>query len=84
MTSRITSKGQVTIPKEVRDELGLTPGTKIGFKKIGDKYVLVKEVESAEDDYLAGWVGKVEPLEPGQTVDEIVDDMRGGRPSDRR
>jgi AbrB family looped-hinge helix DNA binding protein len=84
MTSRITSKGQVTIPKEVRDELGLTPGTKIGFKKIGDKYVLVKEVEAAEDDYLAEWIGKVEPLEVGQTVDEMINDMRGGRSGDRR
>lgn len=29
--SRITSKGQVTIPKEIRDSLGLLPGTEIEF-----------------------------------------------------
>lgn len=29
--SRITSKGQVTIPKELRDELGLLPGTEVEF-----------------------------------------------------
>lgn len=28
---RITSKGQVTIPKEIRDELGLLPGTEVEF-----------------------------------------------------
>jgi AbrB family looped-hinge helix DNA binding protein len=28
---RITSKGQVTIPKEIRDELGLLPGTDVEF-----------------------------------------------------
>lgn len=29
--SKITSKGQVTIPKELRDELGLLPGTEVEF-----------------------------------------------------
>ncbi len=28
---RITSKGQVTIPKEIRDRLGLLPGTEVEF-----------------------------------------------------
>jgi antitoxin PrlF len=29
--SRITSKGQVTIPKHIRDELGFLPGTEVEF-----------------------------------------------------
>lgn len=28
---KITSKGQVTIPKELRDEFGLLPGTEVEF-----------------------------------------------------
>lgn len=28
---RVTSKGQVTIPKELRDRLGLLPGTEVEF-----------------------------------------------------
>ncbi len=28
---RITSKGQVTIPKKIRDEFGLLPGTEVEF-----------------------------------------------------
>jgi antitoxin PrlF len=28
---KITSKGQVTIPKEIRDEFGLLPGTEVEF-----------------------------------------------------
>ena len=31
---RITSKGQVTIPKEIRDEFGLFPGTDVEFVSI--------------------------------------------------
>ncbi len=31
---RITSKGQVTIPKEIRDEFGLLPGTEVEFASV--------------------------------------------------
>lgn len=31
----MTSKGQITIPKSVRDELGLEPGTKLDFVRVG-------------------------------------------------
>ncbi|MBO6584616.1 MAG: type II toxin-antitoxin system PrlF family antitoxin [Gracilimonas sp.] len=31
-TATITSKGQVTIPKKIRDELGLKPGDKLDFE----------------------------------------------------
>jgi AbrB family looped-hinge helix DNA binding protein len=36
----MTSKGQVTIPKEVRDELGLETGTKLWFVRTPQGYVL--------------------------------------------
>ncbi len=32
----ITSKGQVTIPKEVRQRLGLRAGSKVRFRVVGD------------------------------------------------
>jgi len=31
---RITSKGQVTIPVEIREQLGLTPNTEVEFEVI--------------------------------------------------
>ena len=31
MESAITSKGQITIPKAIRDQLNLTPGDKVKF-----------------------------------------------------
>ncbi len=31
LTMRITSKGQVTIPKTVRDKAGFLPGTEVDF-----------------------------------------------------
>lgn len=32
---RITSKGQVTIPQEIRDRLGLLPETEVEFDVVG-------------------------------------------------
>jgi AbrB family looped-hinge helix DNA binding protein len=39
---KITSKGQVTIPKEIRETLGLIEGDKLIFLVEGDKVVLRK------------------------------------------
>lgn len=39
---RITSKGQVTIPAEVRERAGLLPGTDVEFVVEGDSVRLVK------------------------------------------
>jgi AbrB family looped-hinge helix DNA binding protein len=36
LTMRITSKGQVTIPIEIRERLGLLPGTEVEFRVDGD------------------------------------------------
>lgn len=41
---KITSKGQVTIPKEIRDEFGLLPGTEVEFVAEGQE-VKVRKVE---------------------------------------
>ena len=47
---KITSKGQVTIPKAVRDKLGVGPGSNVGFEEEGEQIVLVKqEANNAED-----------------------------------
>lgn len=39
---RITSKGQVTIPVEIREKLGLLPNTEVEFEVIGDAVYLKK------------------------------------------
>ena len=43
MGSRVTRKGQVTIPKRIRDHLGIEPGSVIDFELGADgRIVLVK------------------------------------------
>ena len=44
--ARLTSKGQVTIPKRVRDYLGLKPGSTVEFAVTGEGQVLLKAAEA--------------------------------------
>lgn len=39
--SKVTSKGQATIPKEVRELLGIRPGDKVAFVVRGDTVVVI-------------------------------------------
>lgn len=41
---RLTSKGQVTIPQDIRDRLGLQPGTAVVFDTVGDS-VRIRKAE---------------------------------------
>ena len=41
---RVTEKGQVTIPKELRDALGIGPGTEVEFERRRDTIVVRKAV----------------------------------------
>lgn len=52
----ITSKGQMTLPKSVRDDLRVRPGDKIDIIKQGDTYVLRPRNVTALS--LAGILGK--------------------------
>ena len=39
---RITSKGQVTIPVEIREKAGLLPGTEVAFELDGESVRIVR------------------------------------------
>ncbi|MEM8821344.1 MAG: AbrB/MazE/SpoVT family DNA-binding domain-containing protein [Pseudomonadota bacterium] len=42
LESTVTSKGQTTLPKDVREHLGLKPGDKVRYLVIGDEVRLVR------------------------------------------
>ena len=44
---QVTSKGQVTIPKEIRDRLGLLPHTKVAFELAGD-HARIRKAEAGD------------------------------------
>jgi AbrB family looped-hinge helix DNA binding protein len=48
-TMRITSKGQVTIPAELRERAGLLPDTEVEFEYDGNAVRIVKTTESKKE-----------------------------------
>jgi len=55
MTKTVATKGQATIPKAVRDRLGLQPGSRVDFDLAPDgRVVLVKHGEGAPASRFGG------------------------------
>ena len=80
MGNTLTVKGQVTIPKRVRDALGLKPGDEVDFLLGDGGAVTVRRADplpaSAEPDRFARAVGAATiPL--GCSVDEYMKMIRG-------
>ena len=73
ITARVTSKGQVTIPKEIREKLGVHPGEDVGFEERDNLLVICKVVAKSHFDK---WVGRLKHLE-GQRSDDLVREARG-------
>lgn len=46
---RVTTKGQVTIPKEIRDALGIEPGDEVAFEEGESGYTIRKEKPTTAD-----------------------------------
>ena len=47
MATVLTVKGQVTIPKNIRDALGLTPGTRVDFGVNKEGQVVILKAQTA-------------------------------------
>jgi antitoxin PrlF len=78
--SKLTTKGQVTIPKAVRDALGLADGDSVVFRVEGQRAVLARTPDLLE---LAGAVS-VPAAKRGVAWDEIRQRTRAARSSSRR
>ncbi len=87
---RMTSKGQVTIPKHIRDKLGVKPGDEVGFREEGQA-VIIENVaaQTTSERTLQGLRraqqlvremqrdGRMVPL--GISVDDFMEELRGYR-----
>jgi antitoxin PrlF len=72
--TRMTTKGQVTIPKRLRDHLGLKPGSDIDFELADDGRVFLKTHEEAPESRFARLRGSAKL---GMTTDELMALTRG-------
>ena len=72
----MTVKGQVTIPKPIRDHLGLAPGDEVEFAVDPDGQVVLRKAVAppAPADRFAGLLGRATL---GLTTDEVMALTRG-------
>ena len=78
--ARLTSKGQITIPKAVRDALGLDAGDEVLFRVEGGRAVLSRTPDLLD---LAGAV-RVPAAKRGATWEQIRSRTREARAAGRR
>jgi AbrB family looped-hinge helix DNA binding protein len=75
MPTTVTSKGQVTIPKPIREHLGIRPGSAVVFELAPDGRVVLSKPGAARPpsrfEALRGRAG------PGLSTDEIMALTRG-------
>ncbi|MER8471922.1 AbrB/MazE/SpoVT family DNA-binding domain-containing protein [Mesorhizobium sp. M1328] len=82
---RVTTKGQVTIPKQIRDHLGIGPGSEVEFvpTEDGARVIAVDENMSEEEaarrfSQMLGRMAGTLDL-GGMTTDEYMEWLRGPR-----
>jgi antitoxin PrlF len=75
MATTLTSKGQVTIPKLVRDHLQIGPGSQVTFRRAADGSIVIERADGVQQpSRLAKLVGIAGP---GLSTEEIMAMTRG-------
>ena len=72
ITAKVTSKGQIAIPKEIREKLGISPGEELEFVERCGVFFIKKPVKKSAFEK---WMGRLKNLKGSQS-DEIIDDLR--------
>ncbi len=78
--ARMTSKGQVTVPKVVRDALGIEAGDEVVFRVEGTRAVMAKTPDFLD---LAGTI-KVPAAKRNVAWDDVIRRTRTARAATRR
>ena len=73
----MTAKGQITVPKRIRDALGADAGTKMTFELHDDGRVLVSRTdEEHEDPAVAAYLDLLgKDIDSGRNVEDIPEDL---------
>jgi len=75
---RVTTKGQVTIPQEIRERLGILPHSEVEFDIVGDSVRIRKKKGSkTRGQRLIDHLRRAHGPMPGMTTDELMALTRG-------
>ena len=71
MKAKVAERGQVTIPKALRERLGIKAGTVLDFIEESGRLVAMKIGPQNPVDEVYGSLGK------GRRTDDVMDELRG-------
>lgn len=71
--AKVTSKGQITVPKAVRERLGLVPGDELEFMEDSGQMVIRRHEDDSRFRKYRGYLKHLQ----GQDPDVLVEEMRG-------
>lgn len=76
--AKITSRGQITIPIDIRKKLGLKEGDKVIFIEEGDKIIFANATKIAFKNMQEAFEGEAERLglKDEQDIVNMVDEVR--------
>ena len=74
---RVTTKGQVTIPQEIREKLGITPAVEVDFIEEKGRVYLVKKKGKAKRTHRFSKLRGIADVK--MTTDEILALTRGDK-----
>ena len=75
MATTVTSKGQVTIPKPIRERLGIEPGSSVDFQMDASGNVILLKADRSRPRNRFDAVRGI--LAPNPSTDEIMALLRG-------
>ena len=76
--SRVTSKGQITIPMEIRKKLNLKTGDKVVFIEDGDKIIFANSSMIALREFQEAMKGEAEKagIKSEEDLNKLVQEIR--------
>ena len=78
MATTLTSKGQITVPKKIRDYLGLRPGSAVDFFLGPRGEVILRPMEDTPPERRKDRFGRLRStLDTDRTTDEWMHLLRG-------
>jgi antitoxin PrlF len=73
MKAKVAERGQVTIPKALRERLGIVPGTVLDFIEEHGRLIAKKSETLDAVDQVFGSLGR------GRSTDDVLREIRGGK-----
>ncbi len=74
--AKLTSKGQITLPKSIRQALGVSTGGRLRFELRGDEVVVTRAEQEHNDPAIGAFLALLEAdIRQGQHIGVLPDDL---------